>query len=172
MPRPRCDECLADSVDRPASWAGQVGGRLVHRCATHARMARNGARMHARALRLARTYNLTLARYEALYEAQGGVCAGCGPRTGRTGKSKALAVDHDHRCCPGPVSCGECVRGLLCSECNQYIGRHRDDPASILEEARRLANYLILPPAKSMDHETRIRTLERQSEQNQGESES
>jgi hypothetical protein len=52
--------------------------------------------------------------------------------TGRNGNTKALAVDHRH---VTPVR-GEDgrilrwdgpVRGLLCSDCNQDIGRWRDD---------------------------------------------
>jgi hypothetical protein len=39
-----------------------------------------------------------------------------------------LAVDHDHRCCPGKYSCGQCVRGFLCNSCNNGLGRFRDDP--------------------------------------------
>lgn len=38
-------------------------------------------------------------------------------------KSKALVVDHDHNCCKrGKSSCGQCVRGFLCSQCNKQIG--------------------------------------------------
>ena len=32
------------------------------------------------------------------------------------------AVDHDHNCCPGRKTCGKCIRGLLCSNCNRQLG--------------------------------------------------
>lgn len=35
---------------------------------------------------------------------------------------RRLNVDHDHRCCPGGRSCGECVRGLLCAGHNRVEG--------------------------------------------------
>ncbi|WP_083396089.1 endonuclease domain-containing protein [Frigoribacterium sp. MCBA15_019] len=50
----------------------------------------------------------------------------------------AAHVDHDHACCPGKQSCGECVRGLLCAGCNHAIGSARDSPTVL----RSLATYL------------------------------
>jgi hypothetical protein len=77
----------------------------------------------------ARTYNLvkfgiTPQQYDAMLAAQGGTCAICPG----SGTGKALAVDHDHACCPGRKSCGKCVRGLLCENCNNGLGRFRDSP--------------------------------------------
>jgi hypothetical protein len=57
---------------------------------------------------------------------------GDGPRRPR------LVVDHDHNCCPGEKSCGQCVRGFLCTLCNSAAGMVLDDPAT----ADALADYL------------------------------
>lgn len=46
------------------------------------------------------------------------------------------AVDHDHSCCPGNSSCGLCVRGLICRDCNILLGMANDTP-EILEGAVR-----------------------------------
>lgn len=58
------------------------------------------------------------------------------PNTGRF--RSLLAVDHDHDCCPGVRSCGLCVRGLLCMQCNAAAGLLGDEP----ERARSLALYV------------------------------
>lgn len=79
------------------------------------------ALVHAK---LMRTYGISLERYVEMFEAQGGVCAIC-----RGTYARALAVDHDHACCPGKKSCGECVRGLLCGSCNVGLGNFREDPS-------------------------------------------
>lgn len=72
-------------------------------------------------------YRMRLADYDAMFEAQLGCCAIC-DRHQREFKRR-LAVDHDHKCCPSQRSCGKCVRGLLCQNCNHGIGCLREDPA-------------------------------------------
>lgn len=70
-----------------------------------------------RARQLSRHFGITLAQYDALVLAQGGVCKIClKPETSvyKSGKVRSLAVDHDHKT-------GE-IRGLLCWKCNTRIG--------------------------------------------------
>ncbi|MGW6260343.1 endonuclease VII domain-containing protein [Streptomyces sp. NPDC055085] len=81
--------------------------------------------------------------YEALYRGQNGLCAICERATGKT---RRLSVDHDHKCCPGGVSCGWCVRGLLCRPCNDLLGRARDQR----EFFARAIRYLQTPPAHNI----------------------
>lgn len=62
-------------------------------------------------------------------------------RDSRTGQLRSvLVVDHDHDCCPGAHSCGQCVRGLLCDCCNTAAGMVRNDPRTAEALARYLAN--------------------------------
>lgn len=41
-----------------------------------------------------------------------------------------FAIDHDHRCCPGERSCGQCVRGIVCRACNNAMPHTLDTPRS------------------------------------------
>lgn len=82
-------------------------------------------------------YGLTVEQYDAMFEAQGGLCACCGrPETRQkiAGDSEVarLCVDHDHRCCPGDRSCGKCVRALLCTSCNLLVGHVEATPMLVL----------------------------------------
>jgi len=78
---------------------------------------------------LMRLYGITPAEYDAMFEAQDGVCAIClKPETmSIAGVKRSLCVDHDHRT-------GQ-VRGLLCAQCNFAIGKLDDDPNVILAAA-------------------------------------
>lgn len=77
-------------------------------------------------------YKLSWKQYMEMFESQGGRCFICGVHQDDIDKS--FSVDHDHACCPGKKSCGECVRGLLCSNCNTGIGFLQDSP-KILQSA-------------------------------------
>ena len=80
-------------------------------------------------------YNRDDQWFQETLEAQGGVCATC-----RTDKPtyRGWVVDHDHSCCPGSVSCGNCVRGLLCNNCNLSLGLLKDNTTTL----KSLINYL------------------------------
>lgn len=68
-------------------------------------------------------YGLTVDTYIDLEKEQNGICAICkNPES----KKRRLSVDHDHSCCPGTDSCGKCIRGLLCSNCNTTLGLVKD----------------------------------------------
>lgn len=79
--------------------------------------------------RVVSRYNISAQRWRELCEAG---CAVCGSRD-------RLCVDHDHSCCPGGTSCGECVRGVLCTPCNTAEGMLGSDPDRVLA----LAAYIL-----------------------------
>lgn len=88
-------------------------------------------------------YGMSIAEFEALWNFQGGRCAGCGLPIDMYDPDSSIHVDHDHACCgfrpsQGHRLCGKCVRGLLCRSCNTALGLVKDDPAVLL----RLAEYL------------------------------
>ena len=74
---------------------------------------------------LKKNYGISLAVYDAMWDAQDGVCAICKrPETAvnpNTGSPRRLAVDHCHTT--------GMIRGLLCTNCNGAIGKLRDDIA-------------------------------------------
>lgn len=72
---------------------------------------------------LKKTYGIALEEWDAMLASQGGVCAIC-LRVCRSGRR--LAVDHDHTT--------KKVRGLLCRDCNQSLGKLHDS-AELLERA-------------------------------------
>lgn len=122
----RCKECDPEGRRRPAPHPGP-------RCATHHRERKQAVRDSQHARHIASTYGgLTADEYEKMYDLQGRACAIC---VRATGKTRRLAVDHDHET--------GLVRGLLCKPCNRMLGHGRDDP----DFFGRAADYLLLPPA-------------------------
>lgn len=93
-------------------------------------------RPHKERARTVAKYGLTLDEYDRMVEAQGGRCAVCA--TDHPGGTKpgqklppAWHIDHDHdHGCEGHA-CPECVRALLCQNCNLALGYLQDDPSRI-----------------------------------------
>ena len=54
------------------------------------------------------------------------------------GSTNDLCIDHDHSCCPGQKTCGKCIRGILCNDCNIAEGRLKSDK----ELVKALLRYL------------------------------
>lgn len=91
----------------------------------------------ARNYMLQRNFKMSIERYRELISLQGGGCAVCGtPFEGGKVGGRYACVDHDHSCCPGVFTCGNCVRGIVCFNCNVMMGKAKDD-ISILESAIR-----------------------------------
>lgn len=74
-------------------------------------------------------YDQTPEQFQAKLAAQGGRCAICkSDDPGAAGWQQ----DHDHACCNRPKrGCANCLRDILCTNCNKAIGMLKEDPAII-----------------------------------------
>lgn len=96
-------------------------------------------------------YGLTLADFERMLRDQGGMCGIC--RTDRPGgRHDMWHVDHDRSCCPRSGSCGGCVRGLLCDNCNKGLGMFADET----ERLRAAALYLQRTRQSQMNRQLKL----------------
>jgi hypothetical protein len=133
-----CVDCLSEGISR---WRDPC--YPGPRCTTHHRIITKKRRDAAHHKRVERVYGITGEEYLALRKAQGGLCALCGPWTGRNGRTVSLSVDHNHKT--------DEVRGLLCRVCNRILGMWRDNPV-IFGMA---VEYLKNPPARPVLAEMR-----------------
>ena len=141
----RCVDCNAAGVE-----TSRAALKPGPRCEEHWRAERRRRSNANHARYIENTYEITGEQYWALYEAQGGVCQGC--RRAK-GKSKRLAVDHDHKkgCGHDPnVGCPKCIRALLCGICNKTVGYLDAD------SLRRLADVLENAPAQRILREMAV----------------
>lgn len=81
-------------------------------------------------------HNLTVEQWDAMLLQQDDKRLACGEANRA---ERNLHIDHDHACCPGTYSCGRCIRGLLCSQCNTALGLLGDDVTKVMN----LAAYLV-----------------------------
>jgi hypothetical protein len=86
---------------------------------------------------LLRRYGSTVAERDALFAAQGQVCACCG--TDQPGWRRGWHVEHDHTT--------RVVRGVLCMECNHLLGRLGDNRDEVTRRSNELIGYLARGPA-------------------------
>lgn len=132
-----CDQYRLEKFFNPrGTKGGDRGNGFYSRC-------RPCHRAQVRAVSWRSTFGITPDQYEQVKDAQGGRCAICQVANGAT---KALAIDHDHGHCGKGKGCPTCIRGLLCSSCNNILGFARDNP----EVFRRAIDYLLDPPARSV----------------------
>ena len=76
-------------------------------------------------------HHISLEFYNLMFEKYDGRCWICKEKD-------ATSIDHDHKCCPGAYSCGDCVRGLLCSQCNSMLGLAQDNFTILISGAEYL----------------------------------
>ena len=83
---------------------------------------------------LVRKYGITLEQWTKILTEQGNSCKIC------YRDSKRFVVDHDHTCCPGRNTCGNCIRGIICENCNRALGLVSDSTTILNNMIRYLEN--------------------------------
>jgi hypothetical protein len=133
----KCKECFSRLMRERISGPGGDALRAQRRSYHHANKEKRNAQRRGnydprrtRDAHLRAKYGISIEEYEAMLEAQGGVCAVCGKAESvvktKAGTVSELAVDHNH-------ATGR-VRGLLCNKCNLAVGHletHGDHAALI-----------------------------------------
>lgn len=144
---------MAESKVKACKDCGSTTRKLPHpgpRCVTCFRARKKVLKTSSHSSRMEKLYKLAPGEYDALYEAQGGMCYTCGPWTGNRGLTKKLSVDHDHSCCPKPPICGKCIRGLICSRCNSLLGELGDSAGHLFDRVDKIRDYAKNPPAQDL----------------------
>lgn len=135
------DPVLRKSKPQPPQRKSKTGtGCHVPGC-DNLRRAKNLCSPHYTA---ARRHHVEPKQYIDLILAAKGTCSVCGKHPA----PNAWVVDRDHSCCGGGVSCGKCVRGVICSTCNQGIGMLGDSLDGVLRAAAYLRSFTERPSSR------------------------
>ena len=86
----------------------------------------------------ARRFGLTQEQFEKMMSDQNEKCFICKVSL----KTQQFNIDHDHSCCEGRYSCGKCVRGILCGNCNRGLGMFKDNLEYLKSAIKYLDQYL------------------------------
>ena len=116
------------------------GNKLCYRCEIHmpeknfpkSPGSKDGLSSYCKICRITANHGITRAWFDEMIIQQSGLCKICSRQLERP------SVDHDHRCCEGTYSCGYCIRGLICRDCNSAIGLAGDSS----EVLTRMASYI------------------------------
>jgi hypothetical protein len=126
---PRCEGQFPLTYYPPSKRAQSMW--VCHPCAMNRLRADRDADPDRFAKYARKAYRVNDARYKnhgitaemahALLDKQGGRCPVCTDQIDLA-DTYQTAIDHDHACCPGRLSCGKCVRAILCRSCNILVG--------------------------------------------------
>lgn len=87
-------------------------------------------------------HGITEEQYKAMVANQDNKCKTCGTEfTNEPRKRNSKSIDHDHQCCPGPTSCGKCVRAILCTNCNTGLGMMGDNIETLKAAVKMLEEW-------------------------------
>lgn len=87
-------------------------------------------------------YNISLEEFDWMVALQQGKCLICTKLLNTNpDKGKLPSVDHDHSCCKGSESCGNCIRGILCNKCNTGLGLFDDKVINLERSITYLTSY-------------------------------
>lgn len=134
-PNGRCKECSREygtkwREENPEKYRAQSDFRRENRD-TEKEMA-----SHRR-----RKYKLSPERFAEMLVEQGNKCAVCPVVFDFLSRETTPCVDHDHFCCSGGTTCGKCVRGLICWQCNAGLGSFKDDVATLANAIQYLTKF-------------------------------
>lgn len=117
----RCSKCktLLPCSEFNARRASDDGLAYICRpcCKIYSKGRKHKTRPYDRERWLRKSYGITPQQYDEMFADQNGVCAICKDGTRKT-RWGTLCVDHDHHTGRN--------RGLLCTNCNQAIGKLQD----------------------------------------------
>jgi len=133
--RPKVPTCHPDRRHIAKGLCGPCYQRMNVKIRKGYNRSRTKASVAADHLRL--FFGLTVTTITVMFEAQHGNCKICNEPMllfpERKDTAKAACVDHDHKCCSGKRTCGKCIRGLICQDCNRGLGAFHDDPIALLK---------------------------------------
>jgi hypothetical protein len=124
-------QCLVCKGKNSTDWNKDKRNQYRAEWATKARGSDIDTYRAREFVREMKKYGTTVEWYRDKLIAQNGLCAMCGHLSHHHGTIQRLQVDHSHGCCDVKTkSCGKCLRGLLCADCNillSYLERFLKD---------------------------------------------